>query len=117
MAGVAERLASAQSAVEQSCHLLLTPNPECLDRSAGALSLAIGELAAGRDLLASSTSNPRALAQICEIRSKVRLASRLLENAAAYHSGWNRILGSMVAGYTPHGAAPVVRPGRLAVEG
>jgi hypothetical protein len=118
MAGVAERLASARSAVEQSCQLLLNPSPEILDRCFQVLSVAIGELAAGRDLMAPFKGDSGVLAEVREIRAKVHLAGHLLENAAAYHAKWNRILGSMLQGYTARGDPPTVaRPGRLRVEG
>jgi hypothetical protein len=118
MAAVPERLAAARSAVEQSCHLLLTPTPDILDRCAQTLSLAIGELAASRDLMAPFKGDCVVLAEVRQIQSKLFLASRLLENAAAYHSKWNRILVSMLEGYAALGRAPTVaRPGRLAVEG
>lgn len=118
MAGVADRLAAARSAVEQSCHLMLDPSPEVLDRCAGVLSVAIGELAAGRDLMEPSKGGLGMLAEVREIQAKVRMAGYLLENAAAYHLKWNRILGCMMQGYTARGEPPVVvRPGRLAVEG
>ena len=118
MVDVWDRLASARVAVEQSCHLLLTPSPDVLDRCAQSLSRAIAELTASRNRVASCQSDARALAQLREIQANVYLASRLLENAAAYHDGWNRIMGPMLAGYTAQGGiASVSRPGRLAVEG
>lgn len=118
MAGVPDRLASARSAVEQSCRLLLNPTPEVLDRCFQVLSVAAGELAASRDLMAPFRGDAGVLAEICEIRVKVRLAGRLLETAASYHAKWNRILGSMLQGYTARGEPPAVaRPGRLRVEG
>jgi hypothetical protein len=118
MAEVPERLASARSALEQSCHLLLDPSPEVLDRCYQVLSTAIGDLAASRDLIGPFKGDTGVLAQVCEIRRKVRLAGCLLENAAAYHSKWNRILASMLQGYSARGEPPTVaQPGRLAVEG
>jgi hypothetical protein len=75
-------------------------------------------MAASRDLMAPFKGDSRVLAEVCEIRAKVRLTGRLLENAADYHLKWNRILGSMLQGYTATGEPPTVaRPGRLAVEG
>lgn len=63
-------------------------------------------------------SDSAILAEVCEIRAKVRLAGYLLEAAAAYHAGWERILGSMLGGYTAHGEPPMVeRQGRLRLEG
>ena len=118
MAGVLERLASARSAVERSCHLLTNPTPEVLDRCFQVLSAAIGELRFTREEMAPWRDDSGVLAQVCEIRAKVRLAGHLLESAAAYHARWNRILGSMMQGYTARGEPPVVaRPGRLQVEG
>jgi hypothetical protein len=118
MAEVPERLASARSAVEQSCRLLLNPSPEVLDRCFQVLSVAVGDLAASRDLIGPFKSDAGILAEVCEIRAKVRLAGCLLDNAAVYHSKWNRILTSMLQGYTARGEPPTVaQPGRLAVEG
>lgn len=118
MAETLQRLASARIAVEQSCQLLLTPTLDDLDRCSGILSMAVGELAAGRDLLTQSAPESGLLEQLRHIQIKVSLANHLLENAAAFHAGWQRILCGMVAGYTPHGtAASPARPGHLAVEG
>jgi hypothetical protein len=118
MAAARDRLAAARSAAEQSCRLLLTPTPEILDRCAATLSVAIGELANSRDVLAAFQGDPGVLAEMRQIRSKVSLAHRLLENAAAYHSQWNQILVSMLQGYSADGTVPTTaRPGRLAVEG
>ncbi len=118
MAGVPEPLTAARAAVEQCCHLLLTPTPEVLDRCSVALSTAIGELAGSRDLMAPLKGDPGALAAVRQIQAKVFLTSHLLENAATYHARWNRILASMLEGYTSCGQTPsVARPGRLAVEG
>jgi hypothetical protein len=111
-------MAAARAAVEQSCQLLLHPSPEVLDRCYGFLSAAIGEMAAGREQMGPSKGDLEMLAEVREIQAKVRLAGCLLENAAAYHLRWNRILGSMMRGYTARGEPPVVeRPGSLAVEG
>lgn len=80
--------------------------------------MAIGELANSRDFMAPFKGDSGALATARQVQSKVFLARKLLENAAAYHSRWNRILVSMLQGYTARGNAPVAsRPGRLAVEG
>jgi hypothetical protein len=82
------------------------------------LSRAIEELAAGRALIPPFPSDSGVLAEVREIQAKAHLAGRLLENAATYHSRWNRILRSMVAGYTADGAAAsIAAPGRLRVEG
>ena len=110
------RLASVCAAVEQSCQLLLDPRPSKLDRSVEALSKALEEMTATRSLL--SRGDAGALTQARQIQIKLDLAARLLENAASYHSGWNRILRSFLSGYTPHGAADNPPPAaRLAVEG
>lgn len=118
MAGLRERLASARSSLERSCHLLLDPSPEVLDGCFRVLSGAIGELAFTREEMAPWRGDAEVLAEICEIRAKVRLAGHLLDSAAAYHAKWHRILGSMLQGYTARGEPPTVaRPGRLRVEG
>ena len=111
-------MAAARAAVEQSCQLLLDPTAEALDRCAGFLSAAMGELAAGRNLMLSSKGDVGMLAEAREIQAKVRLAGALLEFAAEYHLKWQRILGTMMRGYTARGEPPAMeRPGRLAVEG
>jgi hypothetical protein len=82
------------------------------------LSRAIQELAASRNLLTRLPGDSRASAELRQIQVKVRLAGRLLENAASYHFRWNRILGSMLTGYTSCGAAATVtHPACLVVEG
>jgi hypothetical protein len=115
---ILRRLAAARAAVEQSHYLLLTPSPDVLDRCSDILSQAIGQLSAPPLSRNMPAQDPRVLAEARLLRHQVRIAGRLLEAAASYHFGWNRILRSMVSGYTAHGdAAPLARPGRLAVEG
>jgi hypothetical protein len=115
---ILRRLAAARAAVEQSHHLLLTPSPEVLDRCSDILFQAIGQLSAPPLPPKTPAHDPRVLAEARELRRQVLIAGRLLEAAASYHFGWNRVLRSMVSGYTAHGdAAPFARPGRLAVEG
>jgi len=82
------------------------------------LSGAVGELAFTREEMAPWRSDREVLAEVCEIRAKVRLVGQLLESAAAYHNRWQRILASMLGGYTARGEPPAIEcPGRLRLEG
>jgi len=53
-----------------------------------------------------------------QLRAQVRRAGRLIESAALFYGGWNRILGAMSGGYTASGEpAPVQHPGKLCWRG
>jgi hypothetical protein len=57
-------------------------------------------------------------AKVGQLRSDLRHAGRLLESAAGFYRGWERILGAMSGGYTADGEpAPVARTGRLYCQG
>jgi len=117
MSDMEERLAKARAAVEQSCQLLLTPFPDVLDQSTRLLSQAIGELSAGRDSIQTQSTSSSTLLEFRILQSRIRLAGRLLETAASHYYGWDRVLRSMVAGYTSDGqAAAISHGGRLTVE-
>ena len=119
MAENPERLAVIRTAVEQSCHLLLTPFPEKLDECTGLLAQAVAALSAERDRLRNEPGSPALLAELRQLNNKIGMAGRLLETAAAYYGGWNRLVRSMVAGYTSAGdaGAPIMRGRRLRMEG
>jgi hypothetical protein len=52
------------------------------------------------------------------LRVEILPVSRLLQNLANFYRGWERILGTMSAGYTAAGdPAPVTRTGRLCCRG
>ena len=119
MAENQDRLAAARTAVEQSCHLLLTPLPEKLDQCTGLLTRAIEALSAERERLRTGPGSPALLSELRLLHRKILMAEKLLGTSAAYYGGWNRVLRSMVAGYTRGGdaAAPILRGRRMTVEG
>jgi hypothetical protein len=118
MAEAFERLAEARTAVEQSCQLLLTPFPDVMDRSSGLLAHALATVSAERVRILQQPPNSNLLAEFRLLQSKIHLAGQLLETAASYYNGWDRVLRSMVAGYSSSGAAASLsRGGRLAVSG
>ena len=117
-AGPADGLAEASSAVARVSKHLENPCPACLEDSAQALQAAIAGLNLSRDSLAKGATDGRALEKLHRLRADLRQAGRLLESAAEFYRGWERILGSMSGGYTAGGEpAPVVRTGKLSCQG
>jgi hypothetical protein len=118
MAEILERLAASRTAVEQVCHLLLTPSAEVLDRCSGILSGVVVNMSAGGEPVKSRQADPAILSELRELQLSVSLAGHLLEGAASFHAGWARILRSMVLEYTPRGdTGSLGGSSRLAVEG
>ncbi len=55
---------------------------------------------------------------VSQLRAELRHAGRLLESAADFYRGWERILGAMSGGYTADGEpAPVARGGTFHCQG
>ena len=117
-ANVVEGLSAARSQVERVCGLFVSSSPELLDGCPGLLERACSAIAELRPRLSELRGDPGALVEAYRLQFAVRHAARLLQNAGEYHAQWNRILGAMTGGYTPHGdPAPVVRPGRVCLTG
>jgi hypothetical protein len=113
-----ERLAAARAEVRRASELLVDASPEALQSCHGALDRAVSELAGFRSQCAAAPPDAGALSTALGLRSEILRAARLLENLAAFYRGWERILGTMSAGYTARGdAAPVARQGRLYCRG
>lgn len=96
------RLRSARAHVETAVTALLTPNPDTLTRSEGALAAAIAEISQAHK---EGGGNP--LPDALALRREVRKAASLLDRARQFYDGWSRVLGSLTAGYTPLGEAAV----------
>lgn len=117
-APVAERLVAAQSEVKRACNLLIAPTPEALDNCQDALARAISALTEFRSQCREVPADAGAKSLVCALRAEVRRARRLLQSLATFYRGWERILGTMSAGYTAGGdPAPVARIGRLCCRG
>lgn len=115
--GSDERLAAAQSAVDQVCQLLTTPALPQMDACTPLLENAAAELSAFHKTIgANSTSggarNLDALAEARLLSQSIGRAARLLESAAAFHVNWIRFLGAFCAGYTGAGQPAAVERGR-----
>jgi hypothetical protein len=109
-----EGLTTCRAALAQVCALLETPSPQALDRAVAMLGEVVAEVAEARRHGGAATQRE----EYRGIRRAARLARVLLDKAAAYHAGWNALLGSLTCGYGPGGqAATPVSPGRLSVEG
>ena len=116
--GESERLAAAHSEVKRACNLLITPTPEALNNCQDALSRAVSALTAFRSPCVEAPAGPGVMSMACALRVEVLRARRLLENLASFYRGWERIFGTMSAGYTAGGdPAPVARKGRLCCRG
>lgn len=115
---VVEGLSVARFEVERACALLVSAAPELLEGCPGLLERACTVMEEFRPWLKAGRGDPAALAEARQLRLAVRRAAGLLESASDYYTRWNRILGAMTGGYTPHGhAAPVIRPGRISLAG
>lgn len=99
----------ATQEVQQACEILLNPSSESLDRSAVVLGAAANRV---------RTAGPPDLAEARDLRAAVLKAGDLLESAAAYHRGWQRLLQARTAGYNSAGeAAPLSAGGRIHLQG
>ena len=109
----AERLAIARSEVHRACDLLIAPTPEALKNCEEALARAVSAVQSG-----VAGGEPATAALANSLGAEITRAGRLLNNLAAFYQGWERILGTMSGGYTPHGApAAVARQGRICCRG
>lgn len=113
-------LAGVLREVQRACDLLRSPTPAAVDRCSVVLGSAIARLVEWRKQFRaqSPASNRLVLEEARRLRASVHRAARLLESAAAYHSGWRKALGALCAGYTASGApADAAPPGRLFLRG
>jgi hypothetical protein len=113
-----EPLVAVRDEVKRACNYLVAASPEALDRCQDALQRAVSELAdfRSKDPRIPADAGFRSMAH--GLRCEVRRAARLLQSLSDFHYGWERILGSISAGYTVHGdPAPVARSGRICCRG
>jgi len=112
-----ESLSAARSDVRRACELLEGSSPQSLEASSSALRSAIAGLNGCRHDLRPCLPDAHLADTIREFRREVRNAGRLLESAADFYRGWERILGTMSGGYMAGGEpAPVTRPGKLSCQ-
>jgi hypothetical protein len=117
-ADTAEPLSAARSEVKRACHLLEMPSPVSLEASASALERAVAGLNDCRRGILPGVTDTGIGAKVRELRAELRHAGRLLESAADFYRGWERILGALSGGYTAGGEpAPVLRTGKLYCQG
>jgi hypothetical protein len=114
----AERLEMARAEVTRACGLLIAPTPEALHTCQDALQQAVAALTELQSPPEEFRADPAVKPQARALRTEVLRADRLLQNLARFYRGWERILGTMSAGYTVNGdPAPVNRMGRLCFRG
>ena len=114
----AERLVAARLEVKRASHLLIAPTPEALQSCQDALEHAVSALTDFRSRGVEVPADGKVRSLAGALRTEIRTARRLLQNLAGFYRGWERILGSMSAGYTAGGdPAPVTRVGRLCCRG
>ena len=117
------RISKARRHVEALRAALLCPGPEEIERCLPGLEEAARSLAAAEtELSASGAARPILARELRALSHELKLASRLIEHGAAFHSGWAKLLGAAAAGYMPTGeAAPITglvqATGRLSVQG
>ena len=104
--------------MQRACDLLIAPTPEAMDSCQNALQRALSELTEFRSRIKEISAGEATQRLACGLRTEVLRAARLLQNLAGFYRGWERILGTMTAGYTASGEpAPVTRLGRLNCRG
>jgi hypothetical protein len=114
----AEHLSAARSEVKRACHFLEAPSPASLEASSSALERAVSGLNDWRCGIRPGLADAHFAAKVRQLRAELRHAGRLLESAADFYRGWERILGAMSGGYTAGGEpAPVARTGKLYCQG
>ena len=117
-ASVLEELRAARAGMDRACGLLVAASPEGLAGCSGVLESAHSALAHGRAEWDQLRGDQEALAEAQSLRAAVDRARRLLETAQEYHTRWNQLLGSKMAGYQAGGqAATLIRPSRVFVRG
>jgi hypothetical protein len=114
----AERLAAARSEVNRACDLLIAPTPEALNTCQESLERAISALKEFRSQCGDVPADSGVKSIARALQAEVLRAGGLLQSLASFYRGWERILGTMSAGYTAAGdPAPVARVGRLCCRG
>ncbi len=117
-ADTAKDLSAARSEVKRACRLLESPSPESLAASSSALERAVSGLNDCRRGIRRGAIGPDVRTMASQLRAELRHAGRLLESAADFYRGWERILGAMSGGYTADGEpAPVARGGTFHCQG
>ena len=113
-----EGIGVAREQAEQARNALTEASPAALERCSEALKAAIAGLERRRTESAVGGPSEPARSEALRLRTDLRVLTRLLEHAAAYHARWLGFAGSAWAGYTGTGAAAgVTRPGRILTQG
>ena len=113
-----EQLNATRLELDRVCGLLTTPSPPSMDACTALLQAAASRLADCRPRWALQAGDPAALEEAWRLRRSFTRAGRLLQHAAEFHTGWERIRGAMAGGYTAGGEpAPVVHGSRICLEG
>jgi hypothetical protein len=112
-----QRLSEARSQVLEASRLLVSPDPESLDRCSRLLETAITSVAACHAELtaapgAISIPDRAAIEEACQLQRAIGLVKLLLDAALNFHRHWSRRLGMMTGGYTSGGEPAAVEHGR-----
>jgi hypothetical protein len=111
------RLGAATARMDRVLDGFTDASPEALDGCAGLLELSCRELA-GSSGWREGVGDAGALAEALRLRTRIRLARRLLDAAYRFHSCWGQILGARTGGYLRGGqAAPAPGAIRLFLRG
>jgi len=98
--------------------MLLWPSPEVLDGCGHLLASVAAELEASRPSWPTAAGDKLAGEEARLTRTALRHAQRLLENAATFHAGWERMRATMSGGYQADGTPRELRrPVRILVKG
>jgi len=105
--GTADPFTTARLELEQVSRLLLNPKPETLESCRVRLSNALGVLEGSRPTWSRELAKSTAAGEARLVRRALLHVRRLLEKAAKFHAGWQRLLAGTVSGeYRADGSVP-----------
>ena len=118
VAQATEGLVAVRARVRRVGDLLVESSPQSWESCQEVLEGAVHALTEYREQLVHLHPDEAARSAAHGLRADVVRTARLLQSLAAFYGGWERILGTMSAGYTVSGdPAPVERRGRLCCRG
>jgi hypothetical protein len=102
-------LRDARLQLDEVCAMLLRPSPEVLDACESRLMAVVAKLESSRTDWSRAAGDALASVEAVGARKALRRASRLLNLAAAFYAGWQRIRVIADGGYGADGAPVQMR--------
>ena len=112
------RLAGVRKQLDLACERLSRPTPAALDACSEDLASASQQLTQWRSEFGAQAGSAAALEEGWRVRRSFLRVQKLMDTAAAFHTNWMRLRGTISGGYTQSGEpTPVVFGTRICVEG